>query len=422
LQHSVRQAGLIGLITLCAALTAGCADRARTGPEGNDAGAPGLKVYKHSMDQSPSTLDPAHAANIYANHVVVNAYDTLFSYQYLARPYQLKPNLASGWPEISPDGLEYTIRLKPGVHFVDDPAFPGGIGREVTAADVVYSIQRHFHPATRSQGTYLWQNRIVGLDEWKTAGSDYAAPVEGLQALDRHTLRIRLLQPYPQLLYTLAQGYSAVVPREAVDHYGREFAVRPVGSGPFRVTHYDSARITMVRNPNYRQEPVDLAAEGYNPVTQGSYGLERVQGRSPPFVDRLHIYFIGESSARWNSFTKGDEVQYTTVPNEQFDRVLASRKPIALTPDFASKYHMYAGREAGFIFSTFNMSFPEFGYNPDPERERRNKALRCAILKAFDWDGAQRELLRRHWRDLSGHHHPGRARIRPGHVARERHA
>jgi oligopeptide transport system substrate-binding protein len=207
------------------------------------------------MDQSPSTLDPAHAANIYANHVVVNAYDTLFSYQYLARPYQLKPNLASGWPEISPDGLEYTIRLKPGVHFVDDPAFPGGIGREVTAADVVYSIQRHFHPATRSQGTYLWQNRIVGLDDWKTAGSDYATPVEGLQALDRHTLRIRLLQPYPQLLYTLAQGYSAIVPREAVEHYGREFAVRPVGSGPFRVTHYDSARITMVRNPKYRQEP-----------------------------------------------------------------------------------------------------------------------------------------------------------------------
>ena len=346
---------------------------------------PALKTYRHMLDQAPTTLDPVQGANVYANFVIVNAYDTLYSYQYLARPYRLKPNLAEDFPAISPDGLVYTFRLKKGVQFVDDPCFPGGRGREVVAEDLIYSIKRQFDPRNQPQGAWLWQGRIAGLEEWKAAGSDYDRPVSGLRALDDHTLEVRLIRPYPQLVSTFAQGYSALVPREAVEKYGKGLGVRPVGSGPFRLVSYDTARVVMERNPKFRREPVDLAAEGYNPATQGFTGVEAIQGRSPPFVDRLEFNFISEPSAAWTSFTKGDEIQLTVLPVEQTDRVLASRNPVRLRPEYAAKYHIYAGLEAGFIFTAFNMSFPDFGYNPDPDRERRNKALRCALIKGYDW-------------------------------------
>jgi ABC-type transport system substrate-binding protein len=360
---------------------AGCSGERSPDPE-----LAGLKIYRHSMDQAPSSLDPAQGANIYANFVLLNAYDTLYSYKYLARPYQLKPNLAVDFPEISEDGLVYTIRIKPGVGFIDDPAFPDGKGREAVAEDFVYSIKRQFDPANRPQGAWLWQDRIVGLDEWKENGSNYDDAVEGLRALDRYTIQITLKRPYPQLVYTLAMGYAALVPREAVEYYGREFAVRPVGSGPFKVVSYDTSRIIFERNEHFRHEPVDIWYEGYDPETQRFSGVEAIQGRSPPFVDRLEIHFINESSARWNSFTKGDEVQHTSIPNEQVDRVLASKQPVTLKAEFADQYHMYTGLEAGFIFQSFNMDFPQFGYHPDPQQEQRNKALRCAIIKAFDWE------------------------------------
>jgi len=344
------------------------------------------KVFRYSLDSAPSSLDPVRASTLYANQIVVVLYDTLYVYKYLQRPYEMKPGLAAAMPEVSADGLVYTIPLRKGVRFMDDPAFPDGKGREVIADDFVYSLKRHFDPATRSAGTWLWQGRIEGLDEWKSAGSDYAAEISGLRALDRYTVQIRLVQPYPQLVYTLAMGFSGIVPREAVEHYGREFSINPVGSGPFRLLSYDATKAVLIPNENSHQEAVDLAAEGFDPDTQGHLGLEVIDGRVPPFIDRLEILFIKEGSARWSSFTKGNEIQYTGLPNEQVNRVLLSTNPVQLRPEYASRFHMLSEMEAGFVYTTFNMNFPELGYNPDPARAARNHALRCAIIRGINWE------------------------------------
>lgn len=363
---------------------AGCeAERtdSSAGPAGRDL-AP--SVYRHAMDGAPSSLDPAQASNIYANFMAVNLFDTLYRYKYLARPYLLEPNLADGMPQVSSDGLIYTIRIKPGVHFIDDPSFPDGKGRAVRAADFVYSIKRHFDPSSRAQGAWLWQGRIVGLDEWKDAGADYDQAVSGLRALDERTIQIQLISPFPQLPHTLAQGFSAVVPREAVDAYGQEFAVRPVGSGPYRLLDFNSARATLLRNEGFRREPFSLAAEGFAPARQGGLGLERLEGRIPPFTDRIEVEFIAEDAARWNAFIAG-ELDFVKVPVSQFDQVLARRDPPALQPALAERFHLAANLESGFVHTDFNMDDQRIGYHPDPDQDARNRALRCAIVKAFDW-------------------------------------
>src|SRR6056297_2365741 len=273
---------IVSTVLACAGMLAlsGCGETERAA-DAADPAAPAtpadIKVYRHSLDGAPSTIDPVQSSNIYANTVVLNAYDTLYRFKYLARPYEPAPNLAAAMPEISDDGLVYRIRLKQGVHFIDDHAFEGGVGREVVAEDFVYSLKRHFDSSQRPRGAWLWQGRIVGLDAWKEAGSDYDAEVEGLRALNRYTIRVALKNPYPQFVYTLTQGYAAIVPREAVEKYGREFGSHPVGSGPFRVTAYDSSRVVYERNEDFRQEPVDLAAEGYDPATQAYTGVEAIE-------------------------------------------------------------------------------------------------------------------------------------------------
>ena len=343
-----------------------------------------LKTYRHSLEHAPGSLDPAQTSSVYSQILVVNLYDTLYRYKYLARPYQLEPNLATRLPIISDDGLRLTIPIKKGVHFIDDPAFADGIGREVKASDFVYSIKRHFDPETRAQGAWLWQGRIKGLDDWKTQGSDYQQQVEGLRAVDDYTIEITLNEPFPQLVHTLTQGYSAIVPHEAVTTYAQGLANHPVGSGPFMLSSRNSANALLTKNENFRKIAFDLQSEGYDAATQGHLGLENLQGQFPPFIDQLYIEFINESAARWNAFSAG-EVQYIKVPAVNFDNVLNSTSPISIRPELAESYHFEAAPESGFVYTNFNMADETIGYHEDEEQNQRNRALRCAMVKAFDW-------------------------------------
>lgn len=339
------------------------------------------------MDGVPGSLDPAQAASIYANFIVVNLYDTLYRYKYLARPYQLQPNLAAAMPEVSEDGLTLTIRIKKGVFFIDDPAFENGVGREVRAHDFVYSIQRHFDPNTRAQGTWLWQDRIVGLDQWKARGSNFGDEISGLRALDDYTIEISLTRQFPQFVHTLTTGYAGIVPREAVEKYGQELSSHPVGSGPFRLTSRDGVRAVLTKNPDFRKEPFDLTAEGFNPERGDSARIQSLQGQAPPFIDQLEFEFIQEGAARWNAFTAG-ELNFTKVPVSQFESILSQHSPPTLNTRLADLYAFEASPEAGFVYTNFNMNDERIGYHPDPEQNQRNHALRCAMVKSYDWEKA----------------------------------
>ncbi len=377
-------------LTLVLALTMAVFGCGKSGDEGGHgsaaAGGEKLKIYRHSMDGSPTNLDPVQSATIYSNHVLINVYHTLYSYKYLSRPYQIKPNLATAMPEVSDDGLTYTIRIEPGVMFIDDEAFPDGKGRELTADDFVYSLKRHFDPKSRSQGAWMWDGFIQGMDEWKAAGADYDTPVSGLRAADKHTISFTLTRPYPQLVHTLAQGFSAIVPREAVEHYGREFSIHPVGTGPFMMKSFDTSRAILVRNPSYHAAPIDIYDEGYDEAIHGQFGVESIHGKTPPLVDRIELSFIKESSARWNSFTKGDEVQFSSIPVEQIPNVTEQLKPdVVLTPEYASRYFVKDQIETGLVMTYLNMRDPEIGYNDDPKRNEMNKVLRCAMRTGFNW-------------------------------------
>lgn len=351
---------------------------------------PGKKVYYHSMDGTPTTLDPVRAAVIYSNFLVLNVFDTLYSYKYLARPYEMKPNLAVAMPQVSEDGLTYTIQIKQGVEFQDHELFENGKGREVHASDFIYSIKRHFDTKNKSQGSWLFNDRIVGLDDWKKAGSDYSQFIEGLQALDDYTIQIKLNKPYPQLIYTLAMGFSAIVPHEAVEFYGSEFGSNPIGSGPFSLTSFNQEKAILVANPKFRKEPLDLTFEGYDEASHGFSGVKQLDGKSPPFIDIMEVHFIKETSSRWNSFTKGNEIQYTTVPKEQANSVIMTKKPLKLYPQITDNYHNMFMVESGFVYSGFDMMNPIFGNNGDATHDANNKALRCAIRKGFNWDQRNR--------------------------------
>ena len=363
---------------------------------------PVTKIYRHFEDGTPSTIDPVEIRDNYSNRLVTSCYDTLFEYKYLKRPYELKANLAETFPEISKDGLIYTIKIKKGVYFKDDAAFKTKKGREVTAHDFVYSIKRHFHKDVISTGKWLWQNKILGLDDWGRKSSDFNETVPGILALDKHTVKITLKKKYPQFLYTLALGYSAVVPREAVEKYKKGFSFHPVGSGPWYVSKFNLSKAILNKNPNYRNEFFDINLHGYKDSEHKKYFLDTLKDKKLPRVDTVEIYFINNPSVRWNSFAKANEIQYNWLPSEQQKKVLMQTSPVELQVKYKKKFHFKTSSDFGIVYMEFNMKDKQIGYHPDPVQNQRNKALRCAIRKGFNWT----ERINRMY-DGIGHAIPG---------------
>jgi len=206
-------------------------------------------------------FDPVMAGDVASALEISRIYEGLLQYSYLARPYRVEPCLCEKMPDISSDGLVYTFTIRKGIFYQDDPCFTstGGKGRELTADDFVYSIKRVADMKTGSTGYWAFNERIVGLDEFHAASggelpTDYTKAVEGLAAIDRYTLRIRLKQPYPQLLWILTMHYAFAVPREAVEYYGRDFVNHPVGTGPYCLKSWTrNYRIEYTRNPKWEQ-------------------------------------------------------------------------------------------------------------------------------------------------------------------------
>jgi ABC-type transport system substrate-binding protein len=349
------------------------------------------KIFKFSTNGSPTTLDPVQSSTHYSSEVVTSIYDQLYEYHYLARPFELKPKLAQALPDVSADKKTYTIKIKHGIFFTDDPGFPEGKGREVTAEDFVYSLKRHFDPKTTSEGAYLWQDKIVGMGAWKDAGSNYDRPVEGLSALERYTIRIRLTKPFPQLIYTLAMGFASIVPKEIVVHYGREFGIHAVGSGPFKLVSFNTQKAVLTRNVGYREEFMDL--EGYVESEHGSYGLKSLAGKKIPMVDLVEVHFMEEASSRWNSLTKGGEIQFGRIHIEQQDLAVESVTPLKLKAPYAEKFYVKLQSFFGNEYMAFNMDDPRIGHSPIPEQNEKNKALRCALRKSYDWNIKKREFF-----------------------------
>jgi ABC-type transport system substrate-binding protein len=270
-----------------------------------DAQADPNKVLRVSIAVAETGFDPQAAGDAFSNYVNRAIFDPLYRYDYLARPYKLVPNTAQALPEISADGLTWTMRIRPGIHFADDPVFKGQ-KRELVAADYVYAIKRILDPKLRSNQLTVVDGRFVGADAVvararETGRFDYDAPIEGLQALDRYTLRFRLAFPDYELLANLTTSGTVAVAREVVEAYGDTAGwamANPVGTGPYLLKEWRRGqRIVLEANPGFRDERYPQPASAEDRALAA-----KLVGRKLPLIGRVEISVIEESSPRLLAF------------------------------------------------------------------------------------------------------------------------
>ncbi len=348
-----------------------------------DAGGVTGMVYCGATDRIRG-FDPVQSSDVPSAHAIYKVYEGLYEYEYLARPYRVRPVLADGMPEVSPDGLTYTFHIRKGVHFADDKCFPGGNGREVTAEDFAYSWKRIADVKTQSTCFWIFEDKIAGINQYHEESLkrqvSYDEPVAGIQALDKYTLQVKLTQPYPQLIWVLTMSYTFVVPREAVEFYGKEFLNHPVGTGPYLVADwtYRNYGITYRTNPTYHGATyTTIGQEG-----DREKGLLKEAGQPVPFIQEIRQFVIADTSTEWLVFLSG-QLGQAGIAKDNFNAVISGQKE--LTEDLKKKgIRLEKAPQLWTTYIGFNMEDPVVGISTDPAENERRRKLRQALCHTVD--------------------------------------
>ncbi|MCS7005682.1 MAG: ABC transporter substrate-binding protein [Cytophagales bacterium] len=250
------------------------------------------KVFRYNQAEGLTSLDPAHArtqANIWA---VTQLYNGLFEF---TESLVEQVCLAESY-DVSSDGKTYIIKIRKGVHFHDSDVFPDGKGREVTAEDFVYSFKRILDPNTASSGAWIFNDKVLRDKNGNISDTCF-------KALDKYTLAIYLQKQFPPFLQILAMPYCFVVPREAVEKYGKDFGRNPVGTGPFKFQAWDDGNsLTFLKNPNYWRRDIN-----HNPL---------------PYLDAVQISFIADKNTEFLTFQQGKLDLITGIDASIIDQIL----------------------------------------------------------------------------------------------------
>lgn len=361
-------AGLVLLGTL-----AGCDNNPHARPlhEKRADGTPWVVSYR-AIGDDPRSLDPQSSYDVLGHGVIAQVYESLLQYSpFKTDPYELEPCLADGMPRRikNADGTEtYEIRLKRGVFFQDDPCFPGGRGREVTAADYVYTFQRIADPAEECPVLSTLQDFIVGLgpayQEARKAGKfDYSKPTGAITVIDDYTIRLNLLKAYPQIQYWLAMPFTAPVSREAVEFYNgkngrKQFKFHPVGTGPYRIAEWARSRLIRLSR-NERYNATRFPESGWPKEDEAR--MRPLAGASLPFVDEVQFAVIREAIPAWLLFRQG-YLDRSGVGKDVFNSVITAGQ--TLSEEFRARgVQLFRDVEPGTFYSQFNMDDPLLGKN-----------------------------------------------------------
>ncbi len=400
-------------------------------------------IYYSTFNEQPKTLDPAKSYSSNEYVFIGQIYEPLLQYDYLIRPYELKPLIATQLPQlryldaqqnplvvtegVTPAFSVYTMQIKKGILYQPHPAlakdekgeyryhklsadylddhdinklsdFEYTGTREVVIDDYIYQMKRLANPSVSSPIYGLMNDYIVGFQEFgqsvpKSIGPDQFIdlrnyPLKGVKKLDDYTVEITIKGQYPQFLFWLAMPFFAPIPWEAdlfysqmgMDDKNLSFGWYPIGTGPFMLTtNNPNRRMILEKNPNFHEEY--FPSIGSEEDKKAGY-LEH-GGRRLPLIEKAIFTLEKESIPRWNKFLQG-YYDVSGITNDSFDQAIHinSMGEAVLSEEMTSKHiKLTQTLQPSIFYMGFNMLDKVVGGTNE-----RARKLRQAISIAVNYD------------------------------------
>jgi peptide/nickel transport system substrate-binding protein len=243
--------------------------------------------------------------------------------------------------------------------FHDDPCFPEGKGREVTAADFLYSFTKLCTVDAENQMFWLFDKKVKGARDYYQStidGEPLVDGVSGIKVIDKYTIQIELEKPFAGFLNIIGHSGCWVVPEEAIEAYGNDMRIKCVGTGPFTIkTVKEGEAVILAKNENY-------------------WKFDEF-GNQLPYLDAIKFSFLKEKKAELLEFRKGNLDMIFQLPLEMIDEVVGEledakqggNKPFQMQVNSAFSVQYYGFQNKSELFSNIDVR-KAFNYAIDREK------------------------------------------------------
>jgi len=291
-------------------------------------------VFHYNQHKNITSLDPAFARaqnNIWA---IDHLYNGLVQ---LDDSLNVIPAIAADW-EVSENGLTYTFALRNDVFFHSNKCFEDSESRVVTADDIKYSFNRLLDDKVNSPGSWVFKGKVAEEDP-------FLAPT-------RDTFIINLARPFRPFLGMLSMQYCSIVPREAVEYYGRDFRSNPVGTGPFKFKRWiENQSLFLSKNEHYFENEL-------------------------PKVDGIRISFMGDRKTAYLELSR-ENIDFFSGLESSYINELITKNGV-IHPAKADKIQFIKSPYLNSEYLGINLTFGE-GNNP-----LKAKKIRQALNYGID--------------------------------------
>lgn len=248
------------------------------------------------------SLNPIAVNEIYGFHIGTQLFEGLVKFE--QKNLDIVPAISHRW-ESNENQTEWTFYIRKGVKFHDDACFADGKGREMTTEDVKFCFDKLCTAdPNNAQFDVTFKDRVVGANEaFEASKSGKNIGVSGVKVVNDSTIKISLVSPFAGFLNVIAMPGCWIYPKEALEKYGLDLRIHPVGTGPFQLeTVKEGEVLIMKRNPNY-------------------YGVDK-DGNRLPYLDGVKYTFIREKKAEILEFKSGNLDMVYRLPVEVFHDIM----------------------------------------------------------------------------------------------------
>ncbi len=343
--------------------------------QASDSESPNPKVYTSVSIGDPVSLDPAEAYDTASGAVLTNTYETLVFYD-RDKEDALIPVLAEEVPTvanggISPDGMNYTFKIRHGVTFHD--------GSELTAEDVVFSINRMIIMDLAAGPSWMYTEVLDNTDE------DGDGIADSIVQIDQYTVQFTLREPAPRFLPIMAYNGGSILSKDWVSSKGCPYPSPGVecsgiqkevmGTGPYMMNEDYGGKwvpeqyVLMQYYPDYWRGWSDNQRQSYGITTSG-------------FIETILLKKNNDQSARMLELRSGNADSVYVEPNYREE---------ARSYDGVQYIENLPSLSMGFI--GFNHNISNYQDTAPSSDFFTNEDIRKGFCYSFDYDSYINDIL-----------------------------